>query len=130
MNVYFYTFSKRINSTAQPTGGTLHTVTLKTPSSVMTPTISLVWSGSGSPAAYNYAYISDYGRYYWVSNWTFSDRQWTATLNVDVLASYKTQIGGSSKYILRAADSSAWSGSLEVLDTSYPPTSRHPIRLI
>ena len=116
MIVYFYTFSKRINSTAQPTGGASFSCVLKSPSSVTAPKISLVWSGTGNPTAYNYAYISDYGRYYWVSNWTYADRQWTADLTVDVLASYKSQIGGSTKYVLRAASSY----NASVVDTMWP----------
>lgn len=124
MTVDFYTFSKRINSTARPTGGASYTCVLKTASSVMNPVIALQWGGSGSPAAYNYAYISDYGRYYWVSNWTFADRQWVAELSVDVLATYKTEIGAASKYVLRAADSTAWSGSLDVIDNVYPATAK------
>lgn len=116
MNVDFYTFSKRINSTAQPTGGASYSCVLKSPSSVISPKISIVWGGSGNPSAYNYAYIGDYGRYYWVSNWTYADRQWHADLSVDVLATYKTEIGASSKYILRAASDY----NTNVIDKAYP----------
>ena len=103
MEVYFYTFTKRVNSTAQPTGGTKYDCILKSPSAVVRPRIALVWSGAGTPAAFNYAYIADFGRYYWINDWTFADRQWVAQLSVDVLATYKTAIGASSKYVLRAA---------------------------
>lgn len=123
MNVTFYTFSKHINSTAQPSGGTDISCVLKERTSITAPEISLNWNGSGNPTAYNYAYIGAFRRYYWVNNWTFNDRQWSARLAVDPLASYKTEIGSSVKYILRAADSTAWSGSLEVLDTAYPATA-------
>ena len=116
MNVDFYTFSKRINSTAQPTGGASYSCVIKSPSSVISPKISIVWGGSGNPSAYNYAYISDYGRYYWVSNWTYADRQWSADLSVDVLATYKTEIGSSNKYVLRSA--SQYNAS--VVDTMWP----------
>lgn len=116
MNVSFYTFSKRINSTAQPTGGASYSCTLKSPSSVTRPSISLVWPGSGNPSAYNYAYIPYYGRYYWVSNWTYGDRQWTADMTVDVLASYKTQIGAASKYVLRSASDK----NTNVIDSMWP----------
>lgn len=119
MQVYFYTFSKRLNSTAQPTGGASFSCVLKSPSSVTAPKISLVWSGTGNPTAYNYAYIADYGRYYWVSNWTYADRQWTADLTVDVLASYKSQIGGANKYILRSASSY----NPEAIDRMWPALS-------
>lgn len=120
MQVVFYTFSKRVNSTAQPSGGASYSVILKSPSSVISPLISLVWPGSGSPTTYNYAYIADFGRYYWLKNWTYGDRQWTADLQVDVLASWKTQIGSASKYVLRAADLTARAASLDVIDSFYP----------
>lgn len=104
MTITFYTFAKRVNSTAQPSAaGADYAVTIKDGSSAINPTISLKWTGSGSPVAYNYAYCSDWGRYYWVNNWTYYDRQWTAELNVDVLATYKSQIGASSQYVVRSA---------------------------
>lgn len=118
MNVTFYTFSKRVNSTAQPVSGTDYTVILKEPSSVISPRLDLIWSGTGSPTAFNYAYISDFGRYYWVTNWEYHDRKWTCSLTVDVLASWKTEIGSSSKYILRSASEY----DNDVFDSLYPAT--------
>lgn len=103
MTVNFYTVSKRHNSTKLPTGGTSKACLLKEASSVQNPTIVLKWSGSGDPTAYNMCYISDYGRYYWIDNWTYTDRCWVASCSVDVLASYKTEIGNSTKYVLRSA---------------------------
>lgn len=120
MQVVFYTFSKRVNSTARPSGGASYSVILKSPSSVIEPQISLVWTGSGSPTAYNYAYIADFGRYYWVRNWAYGDRQWMAQLQVDTLASWKPQIGAATKYILRAADQTARESSRDVIDSFYP----------
>lgn len=119
MNVDFYTFSKRINSTAQPTGGASYSCVIKSPSSVTSPKISIVWGGSGNPSAYNYAYIADYGRYYWVSNWTYEDRQWASDLSVDVLATYKTEIGAANKYVLRSASQY----EATVVDTMWPARS-------
>ena len=119
MNVTFYTFSKKVNSTKIPSGGTSYTVTLKEGCSVLQPSIRLVWTGTGSPASYNYAHISAWGRYYWVRNWTFQDRRWTADLEVDPLASYKTQIGSSSQYVVRSA--SQYDG--EIIDAVYPAKS-------
>lgn len=118
MQVVFYTFSKRVNSTARPTGGASYSCIIKSPSSVIAPQISLVWQGSGNPSAYNYAYIADFGRYYWVRNWAYGDRKWMADLQVDVLASWKTQIGSASKYVLRSASDY----NEHVLDNRYPAT--------
>lgn len=116
MNVTFYAFSKRINSTKQPAGGTSYSVTLKSGSSVTAPRIGILWQGGGSPAAYNYAYISSYYRFYYVKNWTYEERQWWADLVVDPLASYKAQIGASSHYVLRASAAH----SMDAVDTMWP----------
>ena len=115
----FYTFSKRINSTARPVSGTDYTVILKEPSSVVSPRLDLIWTGSGSPTAFNYVYIGAFQRYYWVSNWEYHDRKWTCSLTVDVLASWKTEIGSSAKYVLRSASES----DPDVIDNYYPPTA-------
>ena len=117
MNVTFYNFTKRRNSTKQPTGGTTYTCLLKDDTSTSRPSIEIKWDGTSSaPAANNYCYIADFGRYYWVDSWTYSDRKWIANCTVDVLATYKTQIGSSSKYVLRSASSF----SLVAPDTFYP----------
>lgn len=127
MQVNFYVFSKRRNSTARPTSaGASYTVTLKSPSSVIRPRIALVWTGSGSPVAYNYAYIPAYSRYYYIGEWTYSDRQWIADLSVDVLATCRTEIGSASKYVLRSA---AENDGL-VLDTKYPTKSGYTKNVI
>lgn len=117
MTVYFYTFSKRVNSTKQPTGGTTYTCVIKDGSGVVRPRIALQWSGTGSPAAFNYAYIADFGRYYFIDEWTFVDRQWIASMHSDVLASAKSQIGSATKYVLRAASTY----DPNVVDRMYPP---------
>ena len=119
MNVTFYTVSKRRNSTKQPSGtGASYTCLLKEDTTTSRPQIAIKWDGtSGSPAAYNYAYISAFGRYYWVNSWAYVDRQWIASCSVDVLATYKTEIGSSSKYVLRAASDY----DPEVIDTLYTP---------
>lgn len=127
MQVNLYVFSKRRNSTARPTtAGASYSVVLKSPSSVVRPRIALIWTGSGDPVAYNYAYIPAYSRYYHIMEWTYSDRQWIADLSVDVLATCKNEIGSASKYVLRAA---ADMDGL-VLDTKYPTKSAYTKNVI
>lgn len=125
MNVTFYNFSKRRNSTKQPSGGTTYTCLLKDDTSTSRPSIEIKWNGSSSaPASNNYCYIPDFGRYYWVDSWTYSDRKWIANCTVDVLATYKTQIGSSTKYILRAySDIDPYAP-----DNKYPPLE--PVEII
>lgn len=117
MQVTFGTLAKKHNSTKQLTGGTAYTCKLKDASSSLRPVISLQWPGVGSPCAFNVCYISEYGRYYFVDNWTYADRQWTANCSVDVLATYKTEIGTAQKYILRAD----WVEDPKIMDGKYPP---------
>lgn len=118
MEVRFFTLTKNTNSTKQPdlTGGTAYTCILKAASGVESPIIRLDIGQTGNPAAYNYAYIKEYGRYYFVHNWTWSGRLWEAVLNVDVLATYKSQILASSQYVLRSASVK----NVRVPDTIYP----------
>lgn len=113
----FYTFSKRINSTKQPTGsGSQYEILLKHGCSLLEPTISLDVGQSGNPTAYNYCYIAEFSRYYFVSDWIFENRLWTARLKVDSLASHKTAIGSYSAYVIRSANQSDG----KIVDSLYP----------
>lgn len=116
MNVVFYTFAKKDNSTKRPAGGTTFNCVLKDSSGVLSPEIEI--STSGNPSAYNYAYISDFGRYYYVSEWTYFRGTWTASLRVDALASWRGDIGGSTLYILRSSSTAIW--NKYVVDNKYP----------
>lgn len=119
MKVKFYTFTKKYNSTAQPSGGTDYDCVLKTSSSVINPTIELQLGLASNPSAFNYCYIADYGRYYWIREWTFSSHLWIASCDVDVLATWKTYIGSTSMYVYRS--STTYDG--KILDTKYRTTS-------
>ena len=115
--VNLYTLPKRDNSTKQPTGNPAeYDCILKDGCSILTPAIKLDLGLSADPSQYNYAYIPAFGRYYFIEDWFFNERLWTANLNVDVLATYKTQIGASSLYVMRAAGASDGS----IIDTLYP----------
>ena len=115
--VNLFTFSKRDNSTAQPTGtGTEFSCVLKSGSGIMRPVLAFDIGLSSDPSSYNYAYIAAFDRYYFVEEWYFDRALWTATLKVDVLATYKSEIGAASLYILRAAGAS----NGNVVDTLYP----------
>ena len=115
--VNLYTLSKRDNSTKRPnTTPVEHDCILKDGCSLFNPAIQLDMGLANDPSQYNYAYIPAFGRYYFIEDWYFSDRLWTAHMSVDVLATYKTKIGESSLYILRAAG--AHNGN--IIDTLYP----------
>lgn len=118
-NVDFYKFAKRVNSTKQPTGsGAQYSCIIKDGCSAVNPTIQLQMAIDGNPTDYNYAYISDFHRYYWVSDWVFEDRLWTAHLRSDPMATYKSEIGSYNGYVARAA--AAYDG--DIMDLLYPAT--------
>ncbi len=115
--VAFYTLRKKENSTLRPSGdGTRYNCVLKDRSSIIHPEIQLNLGLTSDPSIYNYAKIAAYNRYYFIEEWTFEDGLWTASMKVDVLATYKPEIGESTRYVLRA--------SLEhdgrIIDTLYP----------
>lgn len=110
--------AKKRNSTLIPAGvGNTYNCKLKAGCSITHPVIELQWDGSGSPVTYNYASIQDFGaRDYWIDNWTYEDRKWIASCSVDVLGTYKQDIGQASKYVLRSASEE----DVDVIDTIYP----------
>ena len=104
-NVIFYQFTKKYNSTKRPASGsgTTYSCTLKDGSPIVNPTIEINLGYTTDPSQFNYCYISSFGRYYYVRDWSFNKGLWTALLSTDVLATYKTQIGAASLYMLRAS---------------------------
>lgn len=96
MNVVFYNHNKRNNSTKLPSNGTTISCLLKGPCSVISPVLEIKTSTLPS---YNYAYISDFGRYYYVE-WTYDRGIWSAMLSIDVLASWKSNILSTTAQVL------------------------------
>lgn len=99
LSVTLYTFSKRLNSTKNPPsagGFTVQTV-LKNNTSIIRPELEVV----ENVTAYNYAYIPAFSRYYFVRDVIWEKGIWRIVLSEDVLATYKTVIGGTTAYILR-----------------------------
>lgn len=115
--VNFYSFTKKSNSTAVPSGtGTSYSCVLKSGSGILHPRITINMGLSTDPSIYNYAYIASYGRYYKIKEWTFEKGLWTADMDVDVLATYKSTIGAASLYVLRSsADKDG-----TIIDNLYP----------
>jgi len=116
MTATFYTFAKRPNSTARPSGGTSLNIVLKSGCSVLSPSLEI--RGIDNPTAYNYMYLPSFGRYYYIA-WTWDLGVWTASGTVDTLASWRTQIGDCSEYIVRS--SAKQDGN--VIDALFPTTS-------
>ena len=125
MNVELYKFTKRLNSTARPvpSSGTSFTCELKDETSFINPILKFrpdhLTSGLFSPSAYNYAYIAYWQRYYYITDWKYLNGIWECYLTVDVMASFKTEIGSTSAYIIRS--NSASNGN--IIDSFYPAKS-------
>lgn len=114
VSIKFWQFAKKENSTKKPeTDGTAYSCLLKEPVNLMNPIITLQHD---NPVGYNYAYINTFGRYYFVTNWTYERGLWCAELRVDVLASWKAEIGESTQYVLRS--SNTWDSL--IVDNYYP----------
>lgn len=121
---FYKDFQKKLNSTKQPTSAQ-HidlTVELKDVTNLFTPSLVIssdtFMSGGQivNPMHYTYCYISDFERYYHVRSWSWILGRWECALEVDVLASFKTQIGNSTLYVLRS-----WTKyDPDIVDTKYP----------
>lgn len=114
-SITFYTINKRDNSTKLPSNGRAFNCIINKGSGVITPTITLDIGANENPTAYNYCYIPAFNRYYHVGEWYYTEGLWTVTLQVDVLATARNDIGNSTLYVLRSA--SAYDGN--VIDTLY-----------
>lgn len=110
----FKNFSKEANSTKQPTGGTAVSCVLKEDTSLINPVFIL------QGADFEVNYVQWGSRYYWVTD-IVSIRNGAVEVHckVDPLASFKTEIGASTQYVVRS--SAMWSARL--VDTFYPAST-------
>ena len=97
----FYTdFKKRKNSTKQPTGGTSKTFTLKEGTSIEKPVFLL------NSNTFNYNYVNAFGHYYFVDDVkSVRNNLIEVSCSMDVLATYKSDIGSYQAFVERAASS-------------------------
>ena len=99
MTVTFYNFSKKKNSTAQPSGGTdITTVRLKDDTSIYNPVFKL----SGSLPGYTYAKWGS--RYYYVTDIRqVTNGMYEIECELDPLATAKSDIQGTTAFVERSA---------------------------
>ena len=127
ISAYFYQDTKKINSTKIITMSVPHdfaiSVELKDVTNLFTPTLIIsadrFTDGNGhivNPLNYVYCRIPDFGRYYFIRSWSWILGRWECALEVDVLATFKTEIGNSSMYVLRSASQC----DPDIVDTKYP----------
>lgn len=125
MTVKFWTYAKRENATSRPSTSpeaTYNNVLLKDDCSVVNPALKVLAAPTVNVYLWNYCFIQEFNRYYYITDWVWTLGVWVAELQVDVLASFRDRIGQQSVYVLRAA--SDYDGS--VIDTTYPCTSSSP----
>lgn len=120
---FFSGFRKRENSTKVPlVSDATRTLTgyLKEPCSIMNPVVKIERPLSdAAPYSYTYAYIGEFARWYFVTDWVWSEGVWECRMKEDVLGSFKTDIGNTTAYIERSA--SDYNG--EIIDKVYPATT-------
>ena len=120
MNVQFYTHKKRNNSLKLPTDGVTIACALKDNCSVTSPVLELKHEGY---PAYNYAYLPDFARYYYVNDWVYYRGVWSCTLSVDVLTSWRSNILGTTAFV----EYSTSNYSMDYTDNRVMPTQEKEI---
>lgn len=104
IDVILYSFAKEADSTAipKPANGVSYACELKDVCSILSPSLVFHMVDGWTPAQINYIHIPIWSRYYFAS-WTWQNGLWIADCAVDVLASWRTEIGNSAQYVLRSA---------------------------
>jgi len=117
----FSGFSKEHNSTKQPTGGTTVNCYLKEDTGIIHPVFTL----EGADFTTNYVQWGN--RYYFVDD-VVSVRNGAVELHcsVDALASWKSQIGASSQYVVRSSSAH----DEYIVDSMYPADVRTSIQTV
>ena len=126
MVVYFYPGQKKLNSTFafdySSSSAIMMQCTLKKGTSILKPVLELhvAWSyAQNTLLGCNLALIPELkNRYYRVTNWAFNEPLTICTLEVDVMATYKSQLGVQGFFITRTSDSAK--ANPDVVDTSFP----------
>lgn len=113
MNITLYRFSKRENSTKLPPAGISLIGTIKEGTTVLSPIIRF---SVGTSPDNNYAYIPAWKRYYYIRDWEWDNGTWVAHMEVDPLASWRSEIGSSTQYVIRSSHQQDG----KVIDMLYP----------
>lgn len=101
MNVTFYNTKIKKNEINKNLGtGTVISCSLKNGSSIEDPV--LLMEHSATMFNYNYAYIADFGRYYFIAGREIAEHTEYLTLHVDVLKSFANDIKASNGIATRS----------------------------
>ena len=97
VSITLYSLSKCHNSTKQPSGtGTTYSCLLKEGTDKWNPTFIV----TGDPSSNNYC--SAFGMYYYIDRMEYVPPHWHLICSLDPMATWKTNIGSTSLYVLRA----------------------------
>lgn len=129
LTVRFWKFGKRENATSTPNNSaataTYNNVELKDNCSVVNPALKILAAPTIDLTQWNYCYINAFNRYYYISDWQWNLGIWTAELEVDVLASFRFEIGQQNVYVLRSYQDSSRNTIFngDIIDSTYPATA-------
>ena len=113
MNINVWSgFSKKVNSTKQPTSGTQKTVLLKDETDIESPSFIL------GTTDLTINYVQAFGRYYFAKCRSLDGNRTEIICTPDRLATFKTQIGSTPAFIQYATG-----GSNLIIDTRLPMKS-------
>ena len=120
MTVYMYEFAKPVNSTKQPSSVSFDILTceLKANTSMTAPVLLIKGVPNNWSTMWNYVYILDFQRFYFINDWTWVNGVWECSCLCDVMASFKTDIGNLSEYVLR----SSYEWDRDIIDSAYVTT--------
>lgn len=116
MQIELWSFDKKRNSTRiPPISGTTLSGELKQNFTLTGLEITFNLGKQIYAPTYNYCHIPNLRRYYFITDWYYNAGLWVAVCAVDVLGTYKTEIGNSYQYVTRA--NSSYDSS--IIDTAY-----------
>lgn len=121
MEIKFYYFTKRENSTALPSDTEENKVItvngeFKGSFDLLRPVVKI---NTLSMIRYSYCYIPSLQRYYFIEKWEFIDGMWYVHLKEDVLATWRWRVLDSTQYVSRSAVRSDG----DIIDNYYPVKS-------
>ena len=107
MQAKFYYLNKRKNSTRKPADNSelaTYEIKLKTDCSSLNPTIEVRLAAGNNPYGWNYAFLSDFAKYYFIRDYRWNTNgYWEIDLKLDTLASHVAAIR-ASRYFIKFAE--------------------------
>lgn len=109
LTAMFFIFGKKRNSTGTPASesGLSTQIELKDDCSIRDLQMYIMPLNTGSttyqPYQFNYCYVPEFSRYYFIEDWTWDHGRWLARCTVDTMGSFKNAIKASIQYVTRAA---------------------------